>query len=160
MASSFTAAQAQFFLLCMTLPAQMYAKSSVIPHRDIFFHCADGGNVELVEIDGPVDYLKLQGACSSCPSSLCAAVLAPVSLFLSRLCCIQGAASCLVGGCCSSSGPVCHHPLRRGAYAAECCIFKVCCWCMLLIKLPVFGLCVAVHVWYARQCKAFAVLAL
>ncbi|KAK9914918.1 hypothetical protein WJX75_002299 [Coccomyxa subellipsoidea] len=31
---------------------------------------ADGGNVELVEIDGPVVYLKLQGACGSCPSSL------------------------------------------------------------------------------------------
>ncbi len=33
------------------------------------FH-ADGGNVELVEIDGPVVYLRLQGACGSCPSSL------------------------------------------------------------------------------------------
>lgn len=32
--------------------------------------CADGGNVELVEIDGPVVYLRLQGACGSCPSSL------------------------------------------------------------------------------------------
>ena len=30
----------------------------------------DGGNVELVEIDGPVVYLRLQGACGSCPSSL------------------------------------------------------------------------------------------
>jgi Fe-S cluster biogenesis protein NfuA len=30
---------------------------------------ADGGNVELVEIDGPVVKLRLQGACSSCPSS-------------------------------------------------------------------------------------------
>ncbi|NEP84705.1 MAG: NifU family protein [Okeania sp. SIO3B3] len=30
---------------------------------------ADGGNVELVEIDGAVVNLKLQGACSSCPSS-------------------------------------------------------------------------------------------
>jgi hypothetical protein len=26
--------------------------------------------VELVEIDGPVVYLRLQGACGSCPSSL------------------------------------------------------------------------------------------
>ena len=26
--------------------------------------------MELVEIDGPVVYLKLQGACGSCPSSL------------------------------------------------------------------------------------------
>jgi Fe-S cluster biogenesis protein NfuA len=34
------------------------------------FERADGGNVELVEIDGPVVYLKLQGACGSCPSSL------------------------------------------------------------------------------------------
>ena len=31
---------------------------------------ADGGNVEFVEIDGPVVYLKLKGACGSCPSSL------------------------------------------------------------------------------------------
>lgn len=30
---------------------------------------SDGGNVELHEIDGPVVYLKLQGACGSCPSS-------------------------------------------------------------------------------------------
>ncbi len=30
---------------------------------------ADGGNVELVEIDGPIIKLKLQGACGSCPSS-------------------------------------------------------------------------------------------
>lgn len=30
---------------------------------------ADGGNVELVEIEGPVVNLRLQGACSSCPSS-------------------------------------------------------------------------------------------
>jgi len=29
---------------------------------------ADGGNVELVEIDGPVVKLRLQGACGSCPS--------------------------------------------------------------------------------------------
>ena len=30
---------------------------------------ADGGNVELAEIDGPIVKLRLQGACSSCPSS-------------------------------------------------------------------------------------------
>ena len=30
---------------------------------------ADGGNVELVEIDGPTVNLRLQGACGSCPSS-------------------------------------------------------------------------------------------
>ncbi|MEB3117824.1 MAG: NifU family protein [Limnothrix sp.] len=30
---------------------------------------ADGGNVQLVEIDGPVVKLRLQGACGSCPSS-------------------------------------------------------------------------------------------
>lgn len=30
---------------------------------------ADGGNVELIEIEGPVVKLKLQGACGSCPSS-------------------------------------------------------------------------------------------
>jgi Fe-S cluster biogenesis protein NfuA len=31
---------------------------------------ADGGNVELADIDGPVVYLRLQGACGSCPSSM------------------------------------------------------------------------------------------
>lgn len=31
---------------------------------------SDGGNVEFIEIDGPVVYLKLAGACGSCPSSL------------------------------------------------------------------------------------------
>lgn len=30
---------------------------------------ADGGNVELVEIEGPIVRLRLQGACGSCPSS-------------------------------------------------------------------------------------------
>ena len=30
---------------------------------------ADGGNVELVEIDGLTVRLRLQGACGSCPSS-------------------------------------------------------------------------------------------
>jgi Fe-S cluster biogenesis protein NfuA len=30
---------------------------------------SDGGNVELVEIDGPTVKLRLQGACGSCPSS-------------------------------------------------------------------------------------------
>ncbi len=33
------------------------------------FLMADGGNVELVEIEGPIVKLKLQGACGSCPSS-------------------------------------------------------------------------------------------
>lgn len=30
---------------------------------------ADGGNVELVDIEGPVVKLRLNGACGSCPSS-------------------------------------------------------------------------------------------
>lgn len=30
---------------------------------------ADGGNVELSEIEGPIVKLRLQGACGSCPSS-------------------------------------------------------------------------------------------
>jgi Fe-S cluster biogenesis protein NfuA len=30
---------------------------------------SDGVNVELVDIDGPVVKLRLQGACGSCPSS-------------------------------------------------------------------------------------------
>ena len=33
------------------------------------FLIADGGNVEVVEIDGPVVKVRLQGACGSCPSS-------------------------------------------------------------------------------------------
>ena len=34
------------------------------------FLMADGGNVEIVEIDGPVVKVRLQGACGSCGSSL------------------------------------------------------------------------------------------
>ncbi|MCX5934095.1 MAG: NifU family protein [Pseudanabaena sp. LacPavin_0818_WC45_MAG_42_6] len=30
---------------------------------------SDGGNVELVEIEGPIVRLRLQGACGSCPSA-------------------------------------------------------------------------------------------
>ena len=30
---------------------------------------SDGDNVELVELDGPIVRLRLQGACGSCPSS-------------------------------------------------------------------------------------------
>lgn len=30
---------------------------------------ADGGNVRLAEIDGPVVKLELEGACGTCPSS-------------------------------------------------------------------------------------------
>jgi Fe-S cluster biogenesis protein NfuA len=30
---------------------------------------SDGGNVEVVDIDGPIVKLRLQGACGSCPSS-------------------------------------------------------------------------------------------
>jgi Fe-S cluster biogenesis protein NfuA len=33
------------------------------------FLMADGGKVEVVEIDGPIVKVRLQGACGSCPSS-------------------------------------------------------------------------------------------
>ena len=33
------------------------------------FLMADGGNVEVVELDGPSVKVRLQGACGSCPSS-------------------------------------------------------------------------------------------
>ena len=33
------------------------------------FLMADGGNVEVVEIDGPIVKVRLKGACGSCPSS-------------------------------------------------------------------------------------------
>ena len=33
------------------------------------FLMADGGNVEVVELDGPIVEVRLQGACGSCPSS-------------------------------------------------------------------------------------------
>ena len=33
------------------------------------FLMADGGNVEAVELDGPIVKVRLQGACGSCPSS-------------------------------------------------------------------------------------------
>ena len=33
------------------------------------FLMADGGNVEVVEIDGTIVKVRLQGACGSCPSS-------------------------------------------------------------------------------------------
>ena len=33
------------------------------------FLMADGGNVEIAEIDGPIVKVRLQGACGSCSSS-------------------------------------------------------------------------------------------
>ena len=33
------------------------------------FLMADGGNVEIAEIDGPIVKVRLQGACGSCTSS-------------------------------------------------------------------------------------------
>ena len=33
------------------------------------FLMAVGGNVEVVELDGPIVKVRLQGACGSCPSS-------------------------------------------------------------------------------------------
>ncbi len=51
-------------------PCRLNACCSEQPSSDYCICRADGGNVQLVEIDGPVVYLKLQGACGSCPSSL------------------------------------------------------------------------------------------
>ena len=34
------------------------------------FLMADGGNVEVVELDGPIVKVRLQGACGSCPSTV------------------------------------------------------------------------------------------
>ena len=33
------------------------------------FLMADGGNVDVVELDGPIVKVRLQGACGGCPSS-------------------------------------------------------------------------------------------
>ena len=33
------------------------------------FLMADGGNVEVVELDGPIVKVRLQGACGSCPAA-------------------------------------------------------------------------------------------
>ena len=40
---------------------------------------ADGGNVEVVEIDGPIVKVRLQGACGSCPSSCVGPTPTPTS---------------------------------------------------------------------------------
>lgn len=68
------------------------------PHGDLQIRpylISDGGNVELSEIDGPVVYLKLQGACGSCPSSMTTMTMGirrrlmekiPVSFTLSKHC--------------------------------------------------------------------------
>ena len=41
------------------------------------FLMADGGNVEVVELDGPIVKVRLQGACGSCPSSTCLLYTSP-----------------------------------------------------------------------------------
>ena len=50
----------------MALPLENVEKvlDELIP-----FLMADGGNVEVVERDGPSVKVRLQGACGSCPSS-------------------------------------------------------------------------------------------
>ncbi len=52
----------------MTLPLTAENVESVLNELRPYL-MSDGGNVELVEVDGPIVRLRLQGACGSCPSS-------------------------------------------------------------------------------------------
>ncbi len=52
----------------MTLPLTAENVETVLNELRPYL-MSDGGNVELVEVDGPIVRLRLQGACGSCPSS-------------------------------------------------------------------------------------------
>ncbi len=52
----------------MTLPLTAENVEAVLNELRPYL-MSDGGNVELVEVDGPIVRLRLQGACGSCPSS-------------------------------------------------------------------------------------------
>ncbi len=52
----------------MTLPLTQDNVENVLDELRPYL-MADGGNVELVDIEGPIVKLRLQGACGSCPSS-------------------------------------------------------------------------------------------
>lgn len=54
--------------MSQTLPLTLENVETVLDEMRPYL-MADGGNVELVELDGPVVKLRLQGACGSCPSS-------------------------------------------------------------------------------------------
>ena len=49
------------------------------------FLMADGGNVEIAEIDGPIVKVRLQGACGSCPSSTAGTLMAIQNLLQSEV---------------------------------------------------------------------------
>ncbi len=57
--------------LPMTMDTMALTKDNVEKVLDEVrpFLLADGGNVEVVELDGPIVKVRLQGACGSCPSS-------------------------------------------------------------------------------------------
>ncbi|MFN3927818.1 MAG: NifU family protein [Pseudanabaenaceae cyanobacterium] len=52
----------------MTLPLTAENVEAVLDELRPYL-LSDGGNVELVEVDGPIVRLRLQGTCGSCPSS-------------------------------------------------------------------------------------------
>jgi hypothetical protein len=66
---------------------------------------ADGGNVEFVEIDGPVVFLRLAGACGSCPSSITTMTMGIKRRLMERIpvrgvrgVCVCGVGKQLLGG--------------------------------------------------------------
>ena len=70
---------------------------------------ADGGNVEFVEIDGPVVFLRLAGACGSCPSSLTTMTMGIKRRLMERIPvrCGGGGGGGSKGGCTEGNGGCC-----------------------------------------------------